>query len=109
MLLAVVVDGAAGSGSAEGVSVEDPHVDAVDLDDVGDLVLVPLGRPLREEVVALGHVRVGVDDAQSFYQSGHGSLSRWIVVGASKATGRPPSDSISNFISTIDSLMHEHV
>ena len=36
---------------------------AVDLGDLGDTVLVALRRPRREQVVALGHVRVGVDDA----------------------------------------------
>ena len=56
------------------VAVDDPHVHAVDLHDVGHLVLVALRRPLGEEIVTLGHVSVGVDDADALGQLRHRSL-----------------------------------
>ena len=61
VLVAVRVDGAARTGLAERLPLDHPHVHAVDPLDVGHLVLVPLRRPLGEEVVTLRHVRVGVD------------------------------------------------
>ena len=87
VLLAVVVDRAAGARLAERVAVDDPHVHAVDLLDVRDLVLVPLRRPLGEEVVTLGHVRVGVDDADALGQFRHRSLLRDTVAHAQPILG----------------------
>jgi len=42
--------------------------------DVGHLVLVALRRPAGEQVVALGHMRVGVHHSQTFSQLEHGYL-----------------------------------
>ena len=74
VLLAVAVDGAARARLAEGVAVDDPHVHAVDLDDVRHLVLVALRCPLGEEIVTLRHVGVGIDDADALGQFRHRSL-----------------------------------
>ena len=74
VLLAVEVDGATRARLAEGVAVDDPHVHAVDLLDVRHLVLVALRCSLGEQVVPLGHVSVGVDDANALGQLRHRSL-----------------------------------
>ncbi|SQE00478.1 hypothetical protein FMEAI12_6640017 [Parafrankia sp. Ea1.12] len=74
VLLPVVVDGAAGACLAERLALDDPHVDAVDPLDVGDPVLVAFRRPFGEQVVALGHVCVGVDHSNSVSQLDHSGL-----------------------------------
>ena len=74
MLLAVVVDRAAGAGLAEGLAVDHPHRHPVDLLDVGDPLLVALRGALGEQVVPLGHVRIGVDHPEVGQQIGHPRL-----------------------------------
>ena len=68
MLQAVVIDGPTGTRLAEGLPGDHPHRHAVDLLDMWHLVLVTLGSALREEVVSLRHVRVGIHHPQAFSQ-----------------------------------------
>jgi hypothetical protein len=71
MLLPLGVDGAAGTRLAEGLAFDHPHVQAVDPLDTGNLVLIALRRPLREQVVPLGQVRVRVDHTDTLGQLHH--------------------------------------
>ena len=88
-----------GAGLAERLALDDPHVQAVDPLDVGHLVLVALRGPLREQVVALGHVRVRIDHPQTLGQLQHHVPSSSIGAGGSRpaAAHHPSPAPIAHF------------
>ena len=86
VLLALMVDGPARARPAERGALDDPHVLAVDALDVRDPVLVALRRPRGEQVVALGHVRVGIDHSQALGKLHH--LGHPISVDSGRRRGQ---------------------